>query len=99
MSKAMVEIKFTDGSVRYALYHGSIDVIERQTHPTKNEVWNEHKFHKSEMNCIHEVEEVELLANYGSGIKWYGKCCSKCGLMIEGTDPYYNEDDDATMFP
>lgn len=93
LNNAMTTVKFINGTRRYAVYYGSIDVIDNQTYPTKEDAWNNSREFLLEPKCNHDIKHVELYADYGNGIMWDGKCCSKCGWMIGGVDPYYEEDD------
>lgn len=98
MSNATAVVKFKNGFTQYSVYYGSIDMVGRQTYSTKSEAWDNYNNYKSEPKCEHDIKNVELYTDYGGGITWDGKCCSKCGWVTDGVDPYYEEDDDTSVF-
>lgn len=89
MSHASGTVTFKDGTVRFAEYNGSGDYMYNFTYKTTNERNNNWRKPGKEPNCKHDyVEDVVIHSSYGYGMTWTGKCCKKCGWIIEGEDPY-----------
>lgn len=97
MSKARGQVEFKNGEVRFCIYDGSVDLMERQTYSTVQEMYESHPY-PSEPTCEHEVEDVTISTTYGHGKEWEGKCCVKCGWIVEGDNPEYEYEKETTRF-
>ena len=89
MSHVIGEIRFKDGTIRYAEYNGTSDIMNSLSYNTIKDVNDNWRKPYKEPNCNHEhIEDVEL---YGNGITWNGECCKDCGWIINGENPYEDE--------
>lgn len=93
MSRASGYVIFKDRTKRFCMYDGGIDRIENQTYPIIEEARTNYRTYPSAPRCEHDEQNVELFTDYGGGITWEGKCCSKCGWITQGNDPYADNED------
>ncbi|MDU6995967.1 MAG: hypothetical protein E6356_13990 [Terrisporobacter othiniensis] len=94
MSHASGEVRFKDGTIRYVEYNGTSDFMHSLSYETKQEMDDNWRELPEEPKCEHRhIEDVELYSSYGYGFTWEGKCCKDCGWIVEGEDPYQEENE------
>ena len=65
-----MRVEFADGTVRYGLYNGTIDVPCARLFDTQEEAWAAYDL---DSDYGPEGEPVWITADYGSGISWQGR--------------------------
>lgn len=100
MSNALGGIRFSDGTIRYYIYHGGSDTMFSAHYATKEEArdnWNGGE--NNECTCGRE-EEVEVFSSYGYGFYFTGRACKKCrschtavDTMLDSTEREQANDD------
>jgi hypothetical protein len=93
MSRANAQVKFPDGTIRYGIYNGTVDVFWPYLFESSEETWSEWDKYYSDMNDykppFHEGYEsaegpflnVEIADDYGGGTTYLGKATKR---MIVG---------------
>ncbi len=69
MSSASAVVKFSDGTIRWAVYHGTVDVLIPTLHDSASEAFAG----RSWIADVRPAEDVEIYTDYGGGFWWTGQ--------------------------
>lgn len=100
MSRANAQVKFPDGTIRYGIYNGTVDVYWPYLFDNSEdawEAWNEYYNSKpmddskwDDRVKFERVDgpfyDVEIADDYGSGDAYYGKATKNCIVSSTNTE-------------
>ncbi len=89
MSHAYGQARFPDGLVLHFEYNGTCDVIIPPLRISREEVsahWREDEY--DERRCVcGRSEPVEIVIDYGGGLRWPARACRYCKVVLGPTSP------------
>lgn len=69
-------------------YSGTVSQALPVLYETEKEVHENWKTYKDRKCVCKKDENVKLYADYGNGIRWYGKACRHCMCISKDLSPY-----------
>lgn len=102
MSRASVQVKFPDGTIKYGIYNGTADVFWKPLFDNSEEAWKawEEYYNSKPMNDSKWINvyddsyyDVEIANDYGSGTCYIGRA-SKSRIVSATDTDYMNRIDD-----
>lgn len=77
MSNSFAKVRFQDGTIKYAYYNTTSDILGEKLFNDTDSVQNTHET----ISCNHQEEPIEIAQHYGKGMTWSGRACRKCGYI------------------
>lgn len=84
MSRALLYVRFADGSVKYGQFSG--DVAGSPLYDTPADAWDYYDEDAEDYSLPRDGEPVDIAANYGNGLAWVGTATRH--HLTGGFDPY-----------
>jgi len=79
-------VKFKDGTILFAAYQNTTDVMNHCLWNTIKEAMNICSDDRKECTCD-KTNDVIIATNYGGGFFWSGKACKKCKIITMNQSP------------
>ncbi len=93
MSRATAMIRLPDGTVRYALYEGTCDVVWRQTYAGCRAAWDAYQAGNVPPCECADVVSADYWTTYGSGTLVEMAYCPKCKRLRPLSYDFYEHMD------
>ena len=81
-------IKFKDGTILFAGYQNTSDVMNHCLWKTLDDALNKYSDDRPDCDHVDNGEPVCLATDYGGGFSWSGRACKSCMVITKGHSPF-----------
>lgn len=93
MSRANTQIRFNNGTISFGLYDTTANYFNA-------ELFGNPQMARDDIDVLRDrpdfcycggqtpIERVEVAVDYGDGFYTHAYACPKCGILVDGRDPY-----------
>lgn len=75
MSSGSTVVRLEDGTIKYAVYNGTSDILVPRLYDSSDEAWNQRRIDSSYIWCPCKPQPIEIWTIYGGEFGWKAEEC------------------------